>query len=298
MHFADRVHAGDSLVEEAANHIAKHERKSKAQAVAALDSCLQHRASSLQYEQNYVLKSMSKDHRAHIDQLDADLERQLQECIDQIDIINVTLGTTAAAHSEKIDLLDKNFKQELDKMRGKYDEFVLDFEKAQKLQVERLRHELGIRKLAEFQAIGTERNSHTNLISAGHDRSMGELQQFFDTLLLDTSSQINLLEDRIKNIQDKHASVKVDIQKLQEKTACDEQPLELAEMQRLHLVQEVQKVDIGIIAHKNFKESSKELDFKLDQIRRDTKTHERLIKKLLHDKERLTDSIENMSRPQ
>lgn len=290
-----RGQAAEALVDRARNLIEREDQVGSAIIQDSLAACMLHRVSSLQYEQNYTLKTMSKDHKVQMDELNAELDRELNNALSLIDSVTVSVGTATVAHSEKIDLLDKNFDQELSKIRSKCDNFVSSFEYDQMKQIEKLRKDLDIRKKAEFQSISTERDYHTNNIALSHNQSLRELQEYFDHLLANTSEQITSLEDRIKFIQDKHTSVKADTQTLQRKTESDDQPLEQAEMERLHLVQEVQKVDIGIIAHKNFKESSKELEKKLIQIKKDIKSHERIIQKLLHDQGRLADRITESS---
>ncbi len=296
MHSAKLSQSAGALLQVANTIIEKEEELNKSQIEDALGSCMLHRASTLHYEQNYTLKTMLKEHETQLEGLKHLLDGDLLSVLEQVDDTITKKETAAIGHFEKMELLDRNFKLELDKIRTKYEEFFVNYEKQQTTQVDNLRQELDIRKNAELQAIGTERDYHSNHISQIHDKTISEVQEYFDRLLSDTAGQITSLEERIKNVQDKHASVKKDIQVLQKKTECEEQPLEQAEMERLHLIQEVQKVDIGIIAHKNFKESSKELDFKVNQIRKDIKTHERLIKKLLHDQERLSDLINETSK--
>jgi cell division protein FtsB len=257
------------------------------------DVAFQNRSIALRFAQSRVLDGIISVHASSMAELQNVLQQATINAWNAYDQVGRDLGASHRTHSEKVALLEENMTKEIGRFREACQEKLRMIRDVHLEEAHELQRSLTAKRAAELQMVEAERNDHMNDLNEIHDHSKQTLRKYFDELLATTTAQILVLEKRIAGVQNRQGFVKTEIADLEEKNKAEVQPIHELELERLHLVQEVQKVDIGIMAYRNFKESSNVLLSKTKQLKRSIKTTNAQIQKLSAERDKLVAFIKS-----
>ena len=250
----------------------------------AYDQC----GANLRYEQVESLKEMDSSHLLVMERLASEQDHYISTTWKTVESVCADVESSKSQHSEKVELLEASFANDLREIRHKFETQLRLLKESHRKECEELTQELDLKRRAELMQRNEESNAHFNRVRNIHGTSIFDLNKFYGDILQDSAEEIATLEARIQEVHDKHQHVIASIDSVGMENCNLQAPLEAAEKERALLYEEVQKVDRGNMAMKNFRESSDDLERKIAQTHKDMMANEAAIRKLTADQDKLT----------